>query len=76
MTQQQQRTFGCGGLTSYPLLDERTPEGFVTPEEFPHSQLMPFRWFPLLHVSEIISQPINPTHILARVKRQLAPAIV
>lgn len=74
ITKDKQQSEGCAGLKDYPSASE-TPTNMMTPEEFhqmigattaPH-----ITWFPILHVNEALSIPVDSQRILNKVKEAI-----
>lgn len=72
MTKTQQRSLGCGGLTEYPRDSEEIPDVQMKLDEFSAlAQDKRFISFPLLHINEAFSMPIDTQRILIKVKKAI-----
>lgn len=73
----RQASEGCGGLKTYPASIPETPLNTMTPEEFHHmmdgatTTATPFVWFPILHVNEAFSFPVDSQRVLNKVKEAI-----
>jgi hypothetical protein len=74
ISKDKQESEGCAGLKAYPTQSE-TPTNVMTPEVF-HQMIAgttqpQITWFPILHVNEALSIPVDSQRILTKVKEAL-----